>query len=69
MVTEWRMTEPSCRRSPAVVSMIMARRGAAKDDNRIKKKGIKSQAETIQKKMKEPREEKAEIRRRHRASF
>lgn len=50
MVTEWRMTEPSCRRSPAVVSMIMARRGAAKDDNRIKKKGIKSQAETIQKK-------------------
>lgn len=51
------MTEPRCRGSPAVVSMIMARRGMAKNNNHIRQKGIKSQSRNNSEKVK-PREEK-----------
>lgn len=45
-----RIFKPRCRRSPAVVSMIRARRGMAKNNNNhIRQKGITSQAETVQK--------------------
>lgn len=48
MTMRRRVMYPRCRRSPAVVSMIMARRRMAKSNNHITQKRIKSQAETRQ---------------------
>lgn len=44
------MTEPRCRGSPAVVSMIMARRGTAKNNNHIRQEGIKKLSSNISRK-------------------